>query len=81
MIGYDKQGYEDIVYRLNIICDKINNLNNNIDDMINALKNNVMINDKYYKSDVLNDINNNLNGVVNSIKENIIPSLNKKIYE
>lgn len=72
--------YRNVVYRLRIITNKIDNLNSNMSSTKNTIKQNITINDQGFKEKDINDIINSLNNISYSIKNNIIPSLNRKIY-
>ena len=72
--------YKNIVYRLNIINNKITDLNFSISSLRRKMDKYIMIDDEIVKEDLLKKINRNLNNTSYSIKNNIIPSLNNKIY-
>lgn len=72
--------YRNIVYRLWIINNKIEQLNNSISSLKQTTKNSILINEQVLEEEKLNDINNDLVNISYSIRGNIIPSLNYKIY-
>lgn len=72
--------YKNIVYRLKIINNKIENLDNDIFLLKEIIKKSITINDVGLKEDNLKEINKNLDSISSNIKGDIIPSLNNKIY-
>lgn len=72
--------YKNIVYRLRIINNKIEDLDNSISSLKEAVKKSITIDDEGLKEDNLKDINKNLDSASSNIRGNIIPSLNDKIY-
>lgn len=75
-----KARYKNIVYRLKIINNKINDLNSSISGLKYTIKRSITINDTTFKEDTIDNINSNLKDTSESIKDNIIPSINRKIY-
>lgn len=72
--------YKNIVYRLRIINNKIENLDNSIYSLKETVKKSITINDEGLKEDNLKEINEILDSISSNIKGDIIPSLNNKIY-
>ena len=81
MIDEDKKNrLRNVVYRLRIISNKIEDLESSISGTKETLKRSLTIDDKGLKEETLNELCNGLNQGAKSIKQNIIPSLNNKIY-
>ena len=72
--------YKNIVYRLKVINNKIENLDNDILSLKGTVKKSIAINDEGLKEDDLKEINKILDSIASNIKGDIIPSLNNKIY-
>lgn len=72
--------YKNIVYRLRIINNKIENLDNSIYSLRETVKKSITIDDEGLKEDNLKEINEILDDIESNIKGDIIPSLNNKIY-
>ena len=72
--------YKNIVYRLRIINNKIEDLDNSISSLKEAVKKSITIDDEGLKEDNLKDINKSFDSASSNIRGNIIPSLNNKIY-
>lgn len=79
MIEQQNERYEDIIYKLKMINNKLINYNNNIKSLQSIIEKNILINDECFKIKDINTINNMLRNVSYSISNNIIPSLNRKI--
>lgn len=72
--------YKNIVYRLRVINNKIEDLDNIIYSLKETIKKSITINDEGLKEETLKEINETLGTVSSNIKEDIIPSINNKIY-
>ncbi len=74
-----KQDYEKAIYRLNVINNKIYNLNKSIDSLSNISKSVLLVNDRPVSSDILTNSKSILNNASYNIYYNIIPKMKKKI--
>ena len=75
-----KERYVNIVYRLNVIKNKTDNLCENIYDLENKMKSSILIDDDIPESAKIDSSYNNANTTRNTIRYSIIPSLESKIY-
>ena len=75
-----KERYANIVYRLNVIKNKTDNLCENIYDLENKMKSSILIDDDIPESAKIDSSYNNANATRNTIRYSIIPSLESKIY-
>lgn len=75
----DKIIYENLIKKIKIIQENIDNANYNLDCFCNIIDNSLKINnDKSDKNSIIN-IKNNLTTRKTTIRKNIIPEINKKI--
>lgn len=76
----EKERLKKVVYRLKVINEKIDNLQNSILSTKSTLNQSILINNQAPQSKTMSDINGELGEIRNSINSVIIPSLNNKIY-
>lgn len=75
-----KKKYQNLLYNMNNIKNKMNELNNKYTGMINDQKNSLFIDNHIINEDVQNNVNNDNYKIINEINNIIIPSIKNKIY-
>lgn len=75
-----KKKYQNLLYDMNNIKNKMNELNNKYTGMINDQKNSLFIDNHIINEDVQNNVNNDNYKIINEINNIIIPSIKNKIY-
>lgn len=75
----DLQKYKNLEHQLNIVKNKIMELNKEHDKLLFEIKTNVIINDNVMEEETFNDVVSNYNSIVNEINDVIIPEINNKI--
>ena len=75
-----KVKYKNIVYRLRVINNKIEELDNSISILKGTTKKSISIDNKGLKEEEMENMNILLKSVSSNIKGTIIPSLKNKIY-
>lgn len=72
--------YNNVIYTLENICRKVEELNTSINNLCVNEKRNVLINGKGLNEEVLSSLGNDLGNISREIKGNVVPSLYNKIY-
>ncbi|MEE3342500.1 MAG: hypothetical protein VZS44_00205 [Bacilli bacterium] len=74
-----KKKLKNVVYRLKVICNKIEDLEKSVSKVNGTIKKNITVDGKGLKEGTLNNINKELKDRRSTIRNSIIPSLNNKI--
>lgn len=75
-----KKKYQNLLYDMNNIKSKMNELNNKYTEMINDQKNSLFIDNHIIDENIQNTVNNDNYKIINEINNIIIPSIKNKIY-
>ncbi len=72
-----KKKYANISYRLYLITNQINNLNQSVQQLENTMNRTILINDKTYNGDAINNIKKSLSSSATSISNSRYSTLRK----
>ncbi len=75
------QRYQNIIYRLQVIENKMSRLSRTLSELENASISSIEIDEKPFNNTELDGCKKTIREVSNTIKETIIPSLKKKMKE